>query len=155
MSILLLLQKVRLKAKFYFSNKYFTWIKTKWKNHSSVKTGTVGNTWLLPHAKMPVQMSFFSEGEIMLWRRTFCRLFHTERSWHPYWFSTVIVSGRHDLLFDARAFPLTCFEMQWSSLRLNKFLGCLILSKVPPGSQHSDFRLVRECDGFLRCFITR
>ena len=27
----------------------------------------------------------------------FCRLFHTERSWHAYWFSAVIVSGRRDL----------------------------------------------------------
>ena len=49
----------------------------------------------------------------MLWRKTFwlikcdfCRLFQTKRSWHAYWFSAVIVSGRHDLSSDARAFFL-------------------------------------------------
>ena len=40
----------------------------------------------------------------------FCRLFHTERSWHAYWFSAVIVSGRHDLPSDARALSSTSFE---------------------------------------------
>ena len=34
----------------------------------------------------------------------FCRLFHTEKSWHAYWFSAVIVSGRRDLPSDARTF---------------------------------------------------
>ena len=37
-----------------------------------------------------------------------------------HWFSVDIVSGRHDLPFDARAFPLTSFEMQCSSSQLNK-----------------------------------
>ena len=40
----------------------------------------------------------------------FCRLFHTERMWHAYWFSAVIVSCWHDLPSDARAFSLTSFE---------------------------------------------
>ena len=35
-------------------------------------------------------------------RCDFCRLF--ERSWHAYWFSAVIVSGRRDLPSDARTF---------------------------------------------------
>ena len=51
-SISLLLQKVRLKAKFYFSNKYYTWtretwIKTQWKNHSSVKMGSATHDFYL------------------------------------------------------------------------------------------------------------
>ena len=48
----------------------------------------------------------------------------------------IVVSGRHDLPFDARAFPLTSFEMQSAlhccSIRV---LGCLIFSKVPAGSE--------------------
>ena len=40
----------------------------------------------------------------------FCRLFHTERSWHAYWFSAVIVSGRRDLSSDARTFYLTLLK---------------------------------------------
>ena len=71
-------------------------------------------------------MNLSLAGRLYLWRKTFwlskcnfCRLFHTDRSWHA--FSAVIVlSGRHDLPFDARAFPLTSFEMQCSSLPLNK-----------------------------------
>ena len=45
----------------------------------------------------------------------FCRLFHTERSWHTYWFST-------------------SFKMYSCSLRLIKrVLGCLILNlKISP-----------------------
>ena len=31
----------------------------------------------------------------------FCRLFHTEKSWHTNWFSAVIVSGQRDLASDA------------------------------------------------------
>ena len=46
--------------------------------------------------------------------------------------AVIVVSGRHDLSFNARAFPLTSFEMQCSSLRLNK---ALIFFKVPPGSE--------------------
>ena len=65
----------------------------------------LNNTQLLPHAKMllvPVMFSFSVTGRLC----DFCRLFHTERSWHAYWFSAVIVSGRHDLPSDARAFFL-------------------------------------------------
>ena len=41
-----------------------------------------------------------------------------------------------DLPSDARAFSLTSYEMLSFSLRLSKgFYGCLILSKVPPGSE--------------------
>ena len=53
--------------KLNFTSKIDIWIKTKWKNHSSVKTKSVGNTrlsGLLPHAKMLlVPMTFFR-----LWR---------------------------------------------------------------------------------------
>ena len=60
--MLLLLEKVRLKAKLYFSNKYMN-KKINEKNHSSVKTGSVGNNGLLTHAKMLlVTMNFFSGG---------------------------------------------------------------------------------------------
>ena len=149
--------------KFYFSNKYI--IKTKWKkHHSSVKAKWVGNTRLLPHAKMLlVLMNLSLAGRLYLWRKTFwlskcnfCRLFHTDRSWHA--FSAVIVlSGRHDLPFDARAFPLTSFEMQCSSLSLNK--GFRLINFLQSASRIriiiSDFLLVRECDGFLRCFVTQ
>ena len=34
--------------------------------------------------------------------------------------AVIVVSGQHDLPFDARAFPLTSFEVQCSSLPLNK-----------------------------------
>ena len=37
------------------------------------------------------------------------RLFHTERSWHPYRFTVVFVSGRPDLPSDARAYSLKLF----------------------------------------------
>ena len=40
----------------------------------------------------------------------FSRMFHTERSWHTYRFTVVIVSGRQDLPSDASAFSLTSFE---------------------------------------------
>ena len=69
----------------------------------------------------------------------------------------VIVSGQHDLPFDARAFPLTSFEMQCSSLRLNK--GFRLFNFLQSASWIlkiiSDFLLVREFDGFLRCFVMR
>ena len=99
----------------------------------------------------------------MLWRKTFwlskydfCRLFHTERSWHAF-SAIIVVSGRHDLPFDARAFSLTSFEMQCSSSPLNKGfrLFSFLLSASWIQIIISDFVLVRECDGFLRCFVTR
>ena len=40
----------------------------------------------------------------------FSRMFHTERPWHTYRFTAVIVSGRQDLPSDASAFSLTSFE---------------------------------------------
>ena len=66
----------------------------------------------------------------MLWlsKCDFCRLFHTERSWHSYWFSAVIVSGRHDLPSDARAFPLTSFDEQCSLSRQSQ---SEILTPIP------------------------
>ena len=72
------------------------------------------------------QWIFSLAGRLYLWRKTFClskcdfcRLFHTERSWHAF-SAVIVVSGRHDLPFDARAFPLTSFEMQCPSLPLIK-----------------------------------
>ena len=78
-------------------------------------------TPLLPHAKMllvPIRFFFWRvdyalEGS-MFWlsKCDFSRLFHTERSWHAYWFSVVFwISGLHDLPSDARAFSLTSFEV--------------------------------------------
>ena len=53
---------------------------------------SVGNTWLLLMPKCCLfQWFFLSDRLIMLWRKTFwlskcdfCRIFHTERSWHAY-----------------------------------------------------------------------
>ena len=42
----------------------------------------------------------------------FCRLFHTERSWHAYWFSAIIVSGR-----------VICPLMQEHLLQLKKLIS--------------------------------
>ena len=47
-----IISKSQTKAKFYFSIKYYTWtretwIKTKWKNHSSVKTGSATHDFYL------------------------------------------------------------------------------------------------------------
>ena len=73
----------------------------------------------LPHAKMLlVPISFFLcwvdyalEGSTFsLSKCDFSRMFHTERSWHTYRFTVVIVYGRQDLPSDARAFSLTSFE---------------------------------------------
>ena len=71
----------------------------------------------------------------------------SERSRHA--FCAVIVgSGRHDLLFDARAFPLTSFEMQCTSFPLN--MGFRLFNFIQSASWIriliNDFLLVRECD---------
>ena len=82
------------------------------------------------------------------------QIFSENCRWVPL---VIVVSGRHDLPFDARAFSLTSFEMQCSSLLLNK--GFRLFNFLQSASWIriiiSDFLLVRECDGFLRCFVTR
>ena len=194
MSILSLLQQVRLRANFTSQINTVRELKLNEKDHSNVNSGSVGNTRLLPNAKMLlVPISFFSGGYIILWRKTFCRLFHTERSWHAYFSAVIdIVSGQDDLLFvaceqalsvwgycekwthewhargdtktgdggenrraclqalpfDARAFPLTSFEMQCSSLRLNK--GFRLFNFL----QSASWIWIIISDGFLRCFVT-
>ena len=66
----------------------------------------------------------------------FCCLLHTEKSWHAYRFSAAYFwLARFAPWYESRAFSLTSFERQISSLWLNKLLGCLIFSKVPPGSE--------------------
>ena len=45
------------------------------------------------------------------------------------------VWSAYDLPSDARAFPLTSFEMLSSSMRLNKGFRLFNFSKVPPGSE--------------------
>ena len=64
MSILsLLLQQVRLRVNFTSQINTVRELKRNEKDHSSVKTGSVGNTRLLPNAKMLlVPISFFSGG---------------------------------------------------------------------------------------------
>ena len=138
------------------------------KNHSIV---SVGNTRLLPHAKMLlVPMNFFLWQVDYTWRKTFwlskcdfCRLFHAERSWHAF-SAVIVVCGRHDLLdlsFNARAFLsplLKCNASQ--SFRLNKGfrLFNFLLSASWTRTIISDFLLVRECDGSCLAFaflITR
>ena len=44
-----------------------------------------------------------SGGKRCDWSNVIFAAYYTERSWHAYWFSVVIVSGRHDLPSDARA----------------------------------------------------
>ena len=126
----------------------------KKKNHSSVKTKSVGNTRLSLMSKCCLFQWIFSlAGRLYLWRKTFwlskcdfCRLFHTERSWHAF-SAVIVVSGQHNLPFDARAFPLTSFEMQCSLLSLNK--GFRLFNFLQSASWIriiiSDFLLVREC----------
>ena len=76
-------------------------------------------TRCLPHTKMLlVPTSFFlcwvdyawEDSTFSLSECDFSRLFHTERSWHTYWFTVVFVSGQQDLPSDAREFSLTSFE---------------------------------------------
>ena len=138
-------------------------MKTKWKkiiHKTSVKTGSAGSTGLsdlMPKCCLfqwifSLSGRLCSEGKRFDWANVifFCRLFHTEKSWHAYWFTAVIVSGRHDLASDARAFPLTSFEMQPSLLRLNK--GLKLFNFLQSNSWVriiiSDFPSVRECNGF-------
>ena len=60
-------------------------------------------------------------------------------------------SGRQDLPYNARAFSLTSFETQSSScdfIRASRRLICLLdLNNL------KRFSFVRECDGFLQCFV--
>ena len=46
-----------------------------------------------------LRVNYAVEGSTFWLSKLFCRLFHAERSWHAYWFSAVIVSGRHDWWF--------------------------------------------------------
>ena len=63
MSILSLLQQVRLRANFTFQINTVRELKLNEKDHSNVNSGSVGNTRLLPNAKMLlVPISFFSGG---------------------------------------------------------------------------------------------
>ena len=83
----------------------------------------------------------------------FCHLLHTERSWHAFWLSAVIFSGGHDLPSDPRAFSFTFFEMQSSSLRLNK--GFRLSDFLKSASWIwkifiQRFSFVTESDGFLK-----
>ena len=83
----------------------------------------------------------------------FCHLLHTERSWHAYWFSAVIVSGGHDLPSNARAFSFTFFETQSSSLRLNKGFRLSDFLKNAYWIWKifiQRFSFVTESDGFLK-----
>ena len=143
-----------------FTSQINTWIKTKWKKSLSVN---MQHTTFTSCQNAACSNEFFLWRVDYTWRKTFwlskcdfCRLFHTERSWHAF-SAVIVVSGRHDLPFDARAFPLTSFEMQCSSLPLNK--GFRLFNFLQSASWIriiiSDFLLVRECDGFLRCFVTR
>ena len=63
----------------------------------------------------------------------------------------VVYSGWQDLRFNARAFSLTSFETQSSScdfIRASRRLICLLdLNNL------KRFSFVRECDGFLQCFV--
>ena len=73
-------------------------------------------TRLLPQAKMlliPIKFFFPLLDRLRSGRFSKCdfsRMFHTERSWHTYRFTVVIVSGRQDLPSDESAFSLTSFE---------------------------------------------
>ena len=51
------------------------------------------------------RLHYALEGNVLTDQMWFLPLI-LERSWHAYWFSAVIVSGRHDMPSDARAFFL-------------------------------------------------
>ena len=80
----------------------------------SLRKKSGGNTQLLPRAKMLLfPMSFFCSGGFSLNEKMWFLplIFHTERSWHAYWFSAIIVSGR-----------VICPLMQEHSLQLKKLI---------------------------------
>ena len=105
-------------------------------------------TPLLPHAKiLLVSVWFFFwrvdyalEGS-MCWlsKCDFSRLFHTERSWHGYWFSVVFVFlvSMICLLMQQRFFIFffTSFEAWSSFLWLNKAVRFLIFVQSASGSE--------------------
>ena len=80
-------------------------------------------------------------------------VFHTERSWHDVDFLRfTIVSGRHYLPSDARAFSLwnvKLFMRLNDGFRLFKFLQSASWIWITI----SDFIFVPKCDGFLQCFV--
>ena len=90
----------------------------------------------------------YSGGWSFDWANVVCRLFHSERSLHAYWFSAVI-AGRYDLPSYERAFSLTSYETESSSLQLSK--GFRLFDFLQSVSWIwiiiSDFSFVRECDG--------
>ena len=90
---------------------------------------------------------------ILLSKCGFSRMFHTERSWHIYRLTVVIV-------FWSAGFALWCkrifFDLFWSVklflLRLNK--GSNFLQSAFWIWITKRFSLVRECNVFLQCCIT-
>ena len=95
------------------------------------KRGSVDNTRLLPSQNVACSSEYFLlrvdyalEGSTFWLSKLcdFCRLFHVERSWHAYWFSEVIASGRHDWRFAlwCQSIFFDLIETLSSSLRLNK-----------------------------------
>ena len=106
-----------------------SWIKTKWKKSFKCKN-EVGRQ----HTTFTPCQNGACSNELLLWRVDYT----SERKrfdWangifasyfllrgHDTHSAVIVVSRRHDLPFNARAFPLTSFEMQCSSLRLNKGL---------------------------------
>ena len=128
-----------------------------------MKRGSLGNIRLSPRAKMLfVPIFFFSLAGILCsgglsfdWANVVWRLFHNERSLHAYWFSAVI-AGRYDLPSYERAFSLTSYETESSSLQLSK--GFRLFDFLQSFSWIwiiiNDFSFVRECDGFLQSFVT-
>ena len=79
-------------------------------------------------------------------------MFHTERSWHTYRFTVVIVSGRQDLPSDARALIL------WLLWSVKLFITAEEGFQFSPSAFWiritKRFSLVRECNVFLQCCIT-
>ena len=80
-------------------------------------------------------------------------MFHTERSWHTYRLTVVIV------FWSAGFFPLMQAHFLWPLLTRKAFL--LRLNKGSNFLQSAfwiwitkRFSLVRECDVFLQCYIT-
>ena len=101
-----------------FTSEIHTWIKTKWKNDLSVnrqqtiftscQNAACSNEFFLLWVDYALEENALAE---QMW--SLLLIFHTEMSWHTYWFSAVIVSGRHNYC------PLMQEHLLWPLLKFN------------------------------------
>ena len=97
-----------------FTSQINTWIKTIWKKSFKCKQAThvLPECCLFQWIFSPVGR-LCSGGKRFGWANViFAAYISYERSWHTYWFSAVIVSGRHDC-------PLVQEHFLWPLLKCN------------------------------------